>query len=151
MTDFSEEAGQIIERYKRRTRKDQSNYYNLASASCAISHFEKNRRLVDILAKNFGYDFINKQYLEVGCGTGTNLCNLVSLGVNPSNLYGNDIFEPSLNTAQTRLPQTVHFQKGNFLDCNYDNQQFDVVLFSTVLSSILDQNFQVECLKYSYN
>ena len=151
MQNFKSEANEIIERYKRRGKKDKANFYNITTPSCMINSLEKENHTIRILAKNFGCDFINKKFLEVGCGTGTNLCNLISWGVNPENLFGNDIFEPSLQTARQRLPQTVTLQQGNFLDCSYDNQSFDVILFSTVLSSILDEDFQIECLKRSYN
>lgn len=151
MSNFKIEANEIIERYKRRSEKDKSNFYNLAIPSCTISYLEKIKQILHILTINFNYNFINKNFLEVGCGTGTNLCNLIAWGVNPENLFGNDIFEPSLITARQRLPKIVSLQQGNFLDCEYDNQFFDVILFSTVLSSILDEDFQIECLRKSYN
>ena len=151
MQNFKSEANEIIERYKRRSKKDKADFYNIATPSCMMSSLEKEKRTIRILAKNFGCNFVNKKFLEVGCGTGTNLCNLISWGEHPENLFGNDIFEPSLQTARQRLPQTVSLQQGNFLDCKYDDQAFDVILFSTVLSSILDEDFQIECLKRSYN
>ena len=102
------------------------------------------------MSDNFGCNFIAKKYLEVGCGTGTNLCTLISWGVQAENLYGNDIFLPSLNKAKKRLPKEVKLQSGNFLDCKY-NEKFDVIIFSTVLSSILDINFRCACIKYAYD
>ena len=147
---FDKEAEEIISRYNRRSAKDNSNIYNMATPSCYLSSLEKQEYTLKILAKIFGCNFTSKKYLEVGCGTGTNLCTLLSWGVPAENLYGNDIFQPSLDKCKKRLPSSVKLQAGNFLDCKYE-EKFDVILFSTVLSSILDIEFQQECMKYAYN
>lgn len=148
--NFDKEAEAIIARYHKRASKDCSPIYNMATPSCYLSSLEKSEHTLKILADNFGCNFISKKYLEVGCGTGTNLCNLISWGVQAENLYGNDVFEPSLNKAKERLPKEVKLQTGNFLDCNY-NEKVDVIIFSTVLSFILDVNFQCACIKYAYD
>ena len=122
----------------------------MAAPSCAISHFERNEKILRILTNEFGYDFIDKQYLEVGCGTGTNLLQLILWGINPKNVQGCDIFEPSLKTAKTRLPNYIELQEGNFLDCTYELESFDCIIFSTVFSSILDKNFRSECMGFAY-
>ena len=147
---FDKEAQEIISRYNRRSSKDKSSIYNMATPSCCFSSFEKSKYVLKILSDNFGCDFISKKYLEVGCGTGTNLCNLISWGVCPENLQGNDIFLPSLEQAKKRLPETVKLKSGNFLDCKY-GEKFDVIIFQTVLSSILDPDFQLECMRYAYD
>lgn len=151
MKKFDDECNKIVQRYNFRAKKDKANYYNIATPSCRISACEKNEYFIRILYENFGYDFVDKKYLEVGCGTGTNLANFISWGICPENLSGNDVFEPSICCARQRLPQSVKLQHGNFLDCLYDCKSFDVILFSTVLSSILDEKFQIECLNRSYD
>ena len=93
MQNFESEAKEIVERYKRRIQKDKADFYNIATPSCMLSSLEKGKHTIRILSENFGCDFVNKRFLEVGCGTGTNLCNLISWGVNPENLFGNDIEE----------------------------------------------------------
>lgn len=148
--DFKKECDCIIERYNRRTKKDKSALYNMATPSCAISHFERNEKLLSFLANAFGCNFIDKNYLEVGCGTGSNLLQLIAWGVNPGNISGCDIFGPSLETAKTRLPNTVSLQQGNFLDCSYEEGKFDCIIFSTVFSSILDQTFRQDCMRFAY-
>lgn len=151
MKVFSEEVSSIVTRYDRRAAKDKSRIYSLASPACFLSSFEKNRLLLKILCKNFGHDFVNKKYLEVGCGTGTNLCQFITWGISGEELAGNDVYVPSLGVTKKRLPLSVDLQQGNFLDCSYTDKKFDVILFSTVLSSILDEGFRQECLRYAYN
>lgn len=148
--NVKQECNCIIERYNKRAKKDKSTFYNMATPSCAISCFEKNEKILRRLADSFGCDFINKNYLEVGCGTGTNLLQLITWGVNPENLQGCDIFGPSLEIAKMRLPHCVKLQEGNFLDCEYKPESFDCVIFSTVFSSILDKNFRSECMRFAY-
>lgn len=150
MKDFSHESNEIIERYRRRTQKDKSCLYNMAKNSVAISRFRFNQELLTLLAKNFGCDFPLKKYLEVGCGTGNNLSQLISFGVEPKNLTGNDIYEPSLEIAKNRLPSCVELRQGNFVDLKYE-KKFDVILFSTVLSSILDTDLRKECINKAYD
>ena len=57
MQNFNLEANEIIERYKRRAKKDKSDFYNIATPSCMISSLEKEKHTIHILAKNFGCDF----------------------------------------------------------------------------------------------
>ena len=150
LENFKQECDCIVERYNKRARKDKSLLYSMATPSCAISCFEKNKKILRRLAEFFGIDFVNKNYLEVGCGTGTNLLQLITWGVNPENIQGCDIFGPSLETAKTRLPSCIKLQEGNFLDCTYEPESFDCVIFSTVFSSILDKNFRSDCMRFAY-
>ncbi|MDR0756022.1 MAG: class I SAM-dependent methyltransferase [Puniceicoccales bacterium] len=100
--------------------------------------------LTQLLHKFFGYEFTEKFYLEVGCGTGTNLLLFLMLGIPANHLAGNDIFEPCLQTAYNRLPQAVKLDCGNFLDIT------DCILLSTVLSSVLDKEFQKKVMQKCY-
>ena len=77
MQNFKLEANEIVERYKYRAKKDNADFYNIATPSCMISSLEKENHVIRILAEKFGCNFVNKRFLEVGCDTGTNLCNLI--------------------------------------------------------------------------
>lgn len=79
--------------------------------------------------------------LEVGSGTGTNLLRLLRWGFLPENLTGCELIAGRHARARTRLPETVDLIHGDARDLPSD-AAYDVVLQSTVLSSILDDQVQ---------
>lgn len=98
---------------------------------------ERNASLKHLLqTKNF-LPLTNSKILDVGCGTGNNLANFIEWGALASNLYGVDLLPERIQAAQQQYP-TLHFQRGNAEQLNFETGAFDLVLFSTVFSSILD-------------
>ncbi|MDR2769699.1 MAG: class I SAM-dependent methyltransferase [Puniceicoccales bacterium] len=148
--NLQQEADKIRQRYYRRVAKDKSPFYSAVNGSAAISFIEKYFHITQLLYKFFGYDFTEKFYLEVGCGTGTNLLLLLMLGIPADHLAGNDIFAPSLQTARIRLPEAVRLEYNNFLDIKYVPESCDCIFLSTVLSSILDKEFQKQMMQKCY-
>jgi SAM-dependent methyltransferase len=148
--NIQQEANEIKQRYYRRMEKDKSTLYSFVNRSATLSFTEKFSYLTQLLYKFFGYEFVEKFYLDVGCGTGANLLLFLMLGIPADHLAGNDIFEPSLQTARNRLPQTVKLDCGNFLDIEYTPESYDCIFLSTVLSSILDKEFQRKVMQKCY-
>ncbi len=64
------------------------------------------------------------------------------MGVEPSCLYGNDIMPNRIEEAKKRLPTMAHLECNNFLEASYQENFFDCISLYTVLSSILDLDFQ---------
>lgn len=52
MQNFKLEANEIIERYKRRAKKDNADFYNIATPSCMTSSLEKEKHTVRIFNKS---------------------------------------------------------------------------------------------------
>lgn len=86
-------------------------------------------------------DFAHTRLLEVGCGSGGNLLRFLRWGFAPENLVGNELLEDSAIHARHFLPAKIAIITGDARELPED--QFDVVYQSTVLSSILDNEFQV--------
>lgn len=98
---------------------------------------ERNAGLKRLLqTKNF-LPLTNCKILDVGCGTGSNLAKFIEWGALASNLYGVDLLPERIEAAQQQYPD-LHFQQGNAEQLNFETSAFDLVLFSTVFSSILD-------------
>jgi len=93
----------------------------------------------------------DKRVLEIGCGSGANLIELIRLGFHPRNLVGNELLENSLNLARARLPQAVTTILGDASTLDLGGESFDIVLQSTVFTSILDQSFQQRLAEHMWS
>jgi SAM-dependent methyltransferase len=80
--------------------------------------------------------------LDIGCGNGRDLLWFISIGVNPGNIAGNDLRPDAVAVARQRVPPTTKIVLGNAAELNLPDASFDVVLQSTVFSSILDDDLQ---------
>jgi SAM-dependent methyltransferase len=76
--------------------------------------------------------------VEVGCGAGGNLLELLQLGFHPQNLLGLELLPERLALARERLPLAVQLRLGDACLADVTPASQDLVLLSTVLSSILE-------------
>ncbi|MGO9117295.1 MAG: methyltransferase domain-containing protein [Desulfomonilaceae bacterium] len=88
-----------------------------------------------------------KRVLEIGCGSGTNLLQLLLLGFRPENLVANELLEDRAAEARHRLPEATKVIVGDASELNLKDRTFDVVMQSTVFTSILDDDFQQKLAK----
>jgi SAM-dependent methyltransferase len=84
----------------------------------------------------------DKRVIEVGCGTGDNLLQLIQLGFEPANLAGNELLEERVAAARGRLPADVAIHPGDALELPVALGSFDVVYQSMVFTSLLDEGFR---------
>lgn len=83
----------------------------------------------------------NKRILEIGCGSGKVLADFLAWGAQPQNLYGMDLLPERIEFAKRQYPD-FHFECANAESLNFPDAMFDLVLFFTVFSSILDMRMQ---------
>lgn len=76
--------------------------------------------------------------LELGCGAGGLLPQLTSYGANPENLVGFDLDRNRIDEAARRHP-AMHFFVADATRLPIAEASFDVVIQSTLFTSILDQ------------
>ena len=79
----------------------------------------------------------DQQILEVGCGHGEQLAVFAAWGACPARLFGVDLMPERIATAEQAYPD-IQFKVGNAEQLPFRDGFFDLVLVSTVLSSILD-------------
>lgn len=132
------EAEEIYNRYLRRIERIPAGKYALTNPHVLMGVQEKERRLVRMFNKNGLLPLGDKKILEIGCGTGSNILDLVRLGASPENMVGNDLLWYRLEIAQKRLPSSVRFLCCEASTLDLPRESFDIVLQSTVFASILD-------------
>jgi SAM-dependent methyltransferase len=83
------------------------------------------------------------EILEIGCGTGNNILNLIALGASPERIVGNDLIETRLSEARERLPRTVRLHLGDAAQIPDSYGRFDLILQFVVFSSVLDDSLLI--------
>jgi len=89
-----------------------------------------------MFGKTVGLDVKALRVLDVGCGSGNFLRQLIDWGAQPANLTGTELLPERLDTARRTMSGEVHWHLGG-LDALADGG-FDLVTAHTVFSSILD-------------
>jgi len=103
----------------------------------AAIYRERQKAAYEMLGQAGFLPLQGKKILEVGCGSGKVLADLLEWGANPSDLYGVDLLVGRIEEARVSYPQ-MHFECVNAENLPYPDEMFDLVLFFTVFSSILD-------------
>lgn len=135
------EVEKIVERYERRKSLEGSRYSRF-NAEIIAGTQERQRALVSLLKRNGVGGLEGVDVLEVGCGSGANLQELLLLGAQPEHLVGNDLLPDRLQDARNRLPQALKLYPGDASMLPFEPNSFDIVYQSTVFSSILDDELQ---------
>lgn len=79
---------------------------------------------------------------EIGCGTGGNLLQLIQMGADPERIIANDLLPDRVEMARERLPSSVVFHSGDAREMPLSDGSLDLVVISTVFSSILDSGLR---------
>lgn len=134
----SREIESIAQRYARREATDR---YGMLHPDVARRVQECERVMLAMLARRGMHDTEERRALEVGCGTGGNLLELLRIGFRPEHLTGIELLRTRYTEARARLPDatTVHLGDASTFD---PGPTQDIVLAFTVFSSILDAAFQ---------
>ncbi len=81
--------------------------------------------------------------LDVGCGSGTWIQQLLNWGVSPQSICGIDLDANSLVQARKRFA-SVSLGSADATSLPCSDEEFDLVVVSTVLSSVLPENDRAE-------
>ena len=135
------ECDLVRERYLRRGTMDR-NLYSPIAPDVIMSQQEKVRAIIHCLKCAGMPPLTERRLLEIGCGSGSNLQLFLSLGFLPDRLVGNELLEDRLEAARELLPPKVTLVPGDALDLRFPEEMFDIVMQSTVFTSILDSDFR---------
>ena len=138
---FKTEEARIREAYARR---QEGALYSSFNPGHLFLVQERERRLLGLL-KRYGFAPLDtKKILEVGCGEGYWLREFVKWGARPDNIVGVDLLPERIAEARRLCPQAVSLLSGNAAKLEVSDATFDLVLQSTVFTSILDPGMKQE-------
>ena len=128
------EADHIRARYARRDAARDARRYALTDPYALAAWQERQRAIVRLLR---GRDLAALSVLEVGCGSGGNLHDLIRLGADPARVQGIELLAARAAQARAQLPAACRIQSADALHAGVPDGSQDLVLLFTVLSSIL--------------
>jgi len=97
----------------------------------------RSRGFADLLSNTVGSDLSSVQVLDVGCGTGGFLRQMIDWGATPANLVGTELQQDRLDLAAPRTASGVRWHCGALTAL--PGASADLIAANTVFSSILDQ------------
>jgi SAM-dependent methyltransferase len=133
------ETAAVAERYSRR---GDAGRYSVLRPDVWQTLQERQRAMLGLFAQAGLHDLSSLTLLEVGCGAGGNLLELLRLGFAPAHLNGVELLPERLAQARAVLPEAVALHAGDALAADLPAQALDIVYVSTVFSSLLDDTYQ---------
>jgi SAM-dependent methyltransferase len=138
-TDPHDELRAVAERYARRPADDR---YHPLRPEIWQARQDRQRALIALLGRHAGKALHALDVLEVGAGHGDNLLELLTLGFDPARLVANELLPDRAAVARRRLPAATALHVGDATGLALPDAGFDIVLQSTVFTSLLDDGFQ---------
>lgn len=138
-----DEARDVAHRYARRTQAGAGgDRYSPLRPEVWQTLLERQRALLRLFAAVGVSDVASRRLVEVGCGSGGNLLELLRLGFAPQHLTGLELLADRHAVARAVLPEQTRVWLGDAIDSPIEPGSQDLVLQATVFSSLLDDAYQ---------
>jgi ubiquinone/menaquinone biosynthesis C-methylase UbiE len=105
----------------------------------------RERAVMQMLQRVSLLPLANLDLLDVGCGTGGMLLDLLRWGADPARICGCDLLFDRIVAARGRLPEAVSVVVADGGRLVYPAARFDLVLQCTVFTSVLDDELR-QCM-----
>jgi SAM-dependent methyltransferase len=136
------EISRIERAYKRRLERHFESRYGITEWSNVLRVEEMQHRMLRLLVREFGPSLKTHRILEVGCGSGYWLRQLVQWGALPANLFGIDLLPERIEQARELCPPGIHLERQDASKLSFSSGVFDLVLQATVFTSVLDRDMK---------
>ena len=143
-TQPPDETQAVADRYARRAQHTPPGRYSLLQPDVWQALQERQRALLRGLPQRGLHDLAALRLVEVGCGSGGNLLELLRLGFAPEHLHGLELLPERHRHARHVLPAATLLSLGDASVAPIAEGSVDLVLQSTVFSSLLDDSFQAQ-------
>ena len=137
--DDAAEAARIHAVYARR---EGGARYRWDSAGQLFMMQELEHRMLRALGRHGCLPLADRRILEIGCGTGHFLRELVKWGADPALVVGIDLLEERLRQARRLSPPGITFECRNAAATGFTAAAFDLVLQMTVFTSIMSPDLR---------
>ena len=118
--------------------RDERGLYSFFQPAQLLTIQERERKLLSLLKANGIRSLAQIKILEIGCGEGLWPREFVNWGAKPENLWGIDLLPDRINRARGLCPSGVTLECRDASRLEFAEKQFDLVLQSTVFTSIID-------------
>jgi len=145
------ETEKVAERYARRAALGSEERYSMLNPAVWQGVQERQRVLSKLLAQHTDNPLNQLRLLEIGCGSGGNLLELLRMGFSPDNLVGNELLPGRAALARHNLPTACAVLEGDATALDIADDSFDIVYQSTVFTSLLDDDFQAKLASHMWN
>jgi SAM-dependent methyltransferase len=132
------EAERIAAEYARRGTSIPPDRYSPATPAQLLLRQSRERAVLAALRRAGMLPLAGRRILDVGCGAGQWLADFETWGADRGGLAGIDLLDDRIEAARTRLAGGADVRVGDASRLPWPSGHFDVVLQSTVFSSILD-------------
>jgi len=137
------EAQAVVRRYARRGLElGDRDRYSMLRPDVWLAAQERQRAMLRLFVRLGWTDLSQRRLLEVGCGEGANLQELLRLGFAARHLSGVELLDARWAQAREGLPAALALHLGDAARLELPEGSQDVVFVSTVFSSLLDDGFQ---------
>ncbi len=141
MKDSASETERIRKAYGQRDVRVPAGRYSLFNKANLYIVQRREWEILKCLRARGVSSLENMKVLDVGCGEGMELINLLRYSAKPENLCGIDLLPDRIAKAQ-RLSPNIEFCCGDATRLPYPDGTFDMVLQFTAFTSILDASMK---------
>ncbi len=138
---FLAEHERIRSAYAQRSEGSRYSFFNSANLF-RVQRLE--REVLRLLSRAGGANLADMDILEVGCGGGYWLRELVKWGARPERISGIDLRADSIENAKQLCPDGMTLRCGSAAALDWPDASFDLVLQFTVFTSILAAELRQE-------
>lgn len=142
----ADESLQVKERYARRDHGVDALRYSLFEPYALAAHQERQRVLLRLLTQAGTQSLAGLDVLDVGCGSGGHLLDLIRVGADPHRMQGIELLEERVRAARSLLPVASRVWWADALapalQESISPASQDIVMQFTVFSSILSGEVQ---------
>ncbi len=134
-TSLKAEAERLEQAYARRKK---GHLYSRFNPAYLFMVQEREKLFLRLLSRHGCVAFETKKIFEVGCGSGDMLRDFVKWGARPENVIGIDLLPDRVAEAIQLCPKAMGIHQGNAAKLPFPDEAFDVVVQSTVFTSVID-------------
>lgn len=132
------EVSRIRGVYAKRRIELSAGRYSLFSCDNSLRYVQLVEEMAKLMRRFECTRLDDKKIVDVGCGTGFWLRELIQFGATPKNLFGVDLLEERVEKARELCPPLTTLMCSDASRLDFEDSSFDLILQFTVFTSILD-------------